>query len=105
MEASLNRLSPFLATLLAQLRLQYGLDIDASLRGMDARLLEQTGDSARLRLQYSLGSREIDAIVPAVRIDGHWYLADFVKRADASLASKPGQAGGEHSDKGSTPSP
>ena len=105
MEASLNRLSPFLATLLAQLRLQYGLDIDASLRGMDARLLEQTGDSARLRLQYSLGSREIDAIVPAVRIDGHGYLADFVKRADASLASKPGQAGGEHSDKGSTPSP
>ena len=94
MEASLNRLSPFLATLLAQLRLQYGLDIDASLRGMDARLLEQTGDSARLRLQYSLGSREIDAIVPAVRIDGHWYLADFVHHAEASLATGTAATGG-----------
>ena len=27
------------------------------------------------------------ALVPAVRIDGHWYLADFVRRAEASLAA------------------
>lgn len=90
MEASLNRLSPFLATLLAQLRTQYGLDVDAALRGMEVRLLEQTGDNARLRLRYTLAGREIDAIVPAVRIGGHWYLADFVRRAEASLAGKPG---------------
>jgi hypothetical protein len=89
MEASLNRLSPFIATLLAQLRTQYGLDVDAALRGMEVRLLEQTGDNARLRLRYTLAGREIDAIVPAVRIDGHWYLADFVRRAEASLAGKP----------------
>ena len=95
MEASLNRLSPFLATLLAQLRSQYGLDVDASLRGMQVRLLDQTGDSARLRLRYALGSGDIDAIVPAVRIDGHWYLADFVRRAEASLAGKPGGKSGE----------
>lgn len=90
MQGSLNRLSPFIATLLAQLRLQYGLDVDASLRGMDARLLEQTGDSARLRLRYTLAGRAIDAIVPVVRIDGHWYLADFVRRAEASLAAETG---------------
>jgi hypothetical protein len=82
---SLRRLSPFLATLLAQLRDQYGLDLDASLRGLDVRLLEQTGDTARLRLRYSLAGQPIDAIVPAVRIDGHWYLADLVSRAEASL--------------------
>lgn len=97
MQASLNRLSPFIATLLAQLRTQYGLDVDAALRGMEIRLLEQTGDSARLRLRYTLAGSEIDAIVPAVRIDGHWYLADFVRRAEASLAGKsggnPGEAG------------
>ena len=93
MDASLNRLSPFIATLMAQLRTQYGLDMDAALRGMDVRLLEQTGDRARLRLRYTLAGRDIDAIVPAVRIDGHWYLADFVRRAEASLAGKPGEAG------------
>ena len=93
MDASLNRLSPFIATLLAQLRLRYGLDVDAALRGMEVRLLEQTGDSARLRLRYTLAGREIDAIVPAVRIDGHWYLADFVRRAEAALAGKSGETG------------
>ena len=94
MEASLDRISPFIATLLAQLRRQYGLDIDAALRGLQVRLLEQTGDSARLRLRYALAGREIDAIVPVVRIDGHWYLADFVRRAEASLAGKPGSKPG-----------
>ena len=89
MKRSLDRLSPFLATLLAQLRTHYGLDVDASLRGMEVRLLEQTGDRARLRLRYTLAGRDIDAILPAVRIDGHWYLADFVRRAQASLAGKP----------------
>ena len=93
MDDSLRRLSPFLATLLAQLRDQYGLDLDASLRGLDVRLLEQTGDSARLRLRYTLAGRPIDAIVPVVRIDGHWYLADLVARAEASLG--PGADAGK----------
>ena len=95
MQASLTRLSPFLATLLAQLRQQYGLDVDASLRALRVTLLQQTGDTARLRLQYPLAGRDIDAVVPAVRIDGHWYLADFVQRAEASLAAEPGPAGGK----------
>ena len=49
--------------------------------------MQQTGDSARLRLRYPLAGRDIDALVPAVRIDGHWYLADFVRRAEASLGA------------------
>lgn len=87
MDDSLRRLSPFLATLLAQLRDQYGLDLDASLRALDVRLLAQTGDTARLRLRYPRAGQPIDAVVPVVRIDGHWYLADFVTRAEASLAT------------------
>lgn len=98
MDASLNRLSPFIATLLAQLRAHYGLDLDAALRGMEVRLLEQTGDNARLRLRYEMAGRQVDAIVPAVRIDGHWYLADFVRRAEASLAAKPGGTGARPAD-------
>ena len=95
MEPSLNRLSPFLATLFAQLRQQYGLDLDASLRALRVTLVQQTGDTARLRLQYPLAGRDIDAVVPAVRIEGHWYLADFVQRAEASLAAEPGATGGK----------
>ena len=94
MQSSLDRMSPFIATLLAELRTQYGLDLDASLRGLSVQLLEQTGDSARLRLRYRLAKSDIDAIVPAVRIDGHWYLADFVARAEASLMTGAGKPAG-----------
>ena len=89
MAQTLNRLTPYFATLLDQLRRHYGLDIDASLRGAHATLMEQTGDRARLRLRYTLAGREVDAVLPVVRIDGHWYLADYVARAERSLAAAP----------------
>ena len=89
MTQSLNRLSPFFATLLAQLRLQYGLDVDAALRSLHVSLLRQTGDTAELRLQYTLAGTRIDALAPAVRVDGHWYLANYLRRAEQSLQSAP----------------
>ena len=89
MTQSLNRLSPFFATLLAQLRQQYGLDIDASLRSLRVSLVEQTGDRARLRLQYTLAGTPIDTLATAVRIDGRWYLADYVQGARRSLGAAP----------------
>ncbi|MEO5628730.1 MAG: hypothetical protein ABIQ62_03030 [Thermomonas sp.] len=94
MQSSLDRMSPFIATLLAQLRTQFGLDLDASLGALNVQLLEQTGDSARLRLRYQLAGSDIDAIVPAIRINGHWYLVDFVTRAEASLTAKAGTDAG-----------
>lgn len=89
MTQSLNRLSPFFATLLAQLRLQYGLDVDAALSSLHVSLLRQTGDTAELRLQYTLAGTRIDALAPAVRVDGHWYLANYLRRAEQSLQSAP----------------
>ncbi|MCR6495007.1 hypothetical protein LJB71_01255 [Thermomonas sp. S9] len=89
MTQSLNRLSPFFATLLAQLRQQYGLDLDASLRSLHVSLVEQTGDRARLRLQYTLAGTPIDTLATAVRIDGRWYLADYVQDAQHRLAAAP----------------
>ena len=87
MQASLDRLSPFFAILVDQLRRQYGLDLDATLRSAQASLMQQTGDKAQLRLRYTLAGRQIDAVVPVVRIDGAWYLADYVARAEQSLAT------------------
>lgn len=99
MTQSLNRLSAFFATLLAQLHQQYGLDLDGALHSLHVTLLEQTGDRARLRLQYVLAGTPIDAIVPAVRIDGHWYLADIVADAQRALAgphqTPPPETGGK----------
>ena len=84
MDASLARLGPFLATL-KQGFARYGLDLDATLGQLQATLLEQTGDSARVRLRYRLGEGEVDTVLALHRIDGHWYLRDYLRRAEASL--------------------
>ena len=84
MEASLARLGPFLAAL-KQGFARYGLDLDATLDQVQATLLDQTGDTARVRLRYRLGEGEIDTVLALQRIDGHWYLRDYLRHAEASL--------------------
>ena len=87
MAQTLNRLTPFFATLLDQLRRHYGLDLDASLRGLQATLLQQTGDRARLRLRYELAGRPIDA-VEWLR-DGLYRVRAGTCSAEVEVISKP----------------
>ena len=88
MHESLARLGPFLGAFKRALR-PYGLDFDATLGSVQADLLEQTGDTARVRLRYRLGSDVVDAVVPMRRVDGRWYVADFLRDAEASLQPRP----------------
>lgn len=85
MEESLDRLQPVFAAFKHTFA-EYGLDLDASFASVDARLLQQTGDTARVRLRYRLGPGEIDSIISLQRIDGRWYLRDYLRHAEASLA-------------------
>ena len=85
MDDSLDRLQPVFAAFKRAFA-GYGLDLDASFASVDARLLQQTGDSARVRLRYRLGPDEIDSVVSLQRIDGRWYLRDYLRHAEASLA-------------------
>jgi hypothetical protein len=89
MSESLRRMGPFAAAFKQALR-PYGLDLDDSLDGMHATLQQQTGDTARVRMQYTLAGQDIDAIVGVQRIDGHWYVADFVRHAQAAVATAAG---------------
>ena len=84
MQATLARLGPFLAAL-KQGFARYGLDLDATLDQMQVTLLEQTGDRARVRLRYRLGAGDIDTVLAMQRIDGRWYLRDYLRHAQASL--------------------
>lgn len=85
---SLRRLAPFVATL-KQVLAQYGLRLDDSLAGMQVGLLQQTGDSARVRMRYRLGGRDIDTVVSLQRMDGRWYLSDYLRHAQAAVAASP----------------
>ena len=83
MDDSLRRISDFervLKTVLAG----YGLDLDATLAGMRASEVERDGDRARVRMQYRFGGRDIDAVVGVERRDGRWYVADFLRHAEAA---------------------
>ena len=91
MDASLSRLGPFLAAL-KQGFARYGLDLDATLDQMQATLLDQTGDTARVRLRYRLGEGDVDTVLALQRIEGHWYVRDYLRHAEASLQPRAAEA-------------
>ena len=86
MDRSLRRLGPFFARFKQVLR-DYGLDLDAALDSVRVDLAEQTGDTARVRLRYTIAGHDIDAYVRAQRIEGRWYLTDTVRHAQRQAAA------------------
>lgn len=85
MEAGLRRMAPFAAAFKHSLR-RYGLDLDADLGAMQTSLQQQTGDSARVRMRYVLAGQPIDTVVAMRRVDGRWYVADYLRHAEAAVA-------------------
>lgn len=84
MDTGLQRMSQVAVTLRDVLG-NYGLDLAADLRAMDVQLQSQTGDLARVRMQYSLAGTPIDTIVNLERRDGRWYVSDFLRHAEQAL--------------------
>lgn len=86
MKPALQRLGPFFVRL-ERVLAEYGLDFDAALADMRVTLAEQTGDRARVRLQYTLAEQPVDAFVLVERHNGRWYLSDLLRRAQAEAAA------------------
>lgn len=86
MERSLTRLGPMLARLKTVLN-GYGLDMDATLDGAQAHLIEQTGDTARVRLDYTVAGTAVDAQILLERRDGRWYLSNLLRHAGKQAAA------------------
>lgn len=86
MDASLRRLSSF-ERVMKDVLAGYGLDLDATLAGMRATEVERDGDHARVRMQYRFGGRDIDATIGVERRGGRWYVADFLRHAEAAGAA------------------
>ena len=86
MDASLQRMGAF-AAVFKQALAPYGLDLDASLDGMRTSLQQQTGDAARVRMQYTFAGQDIDTVVAVERVDGRWYLSDYLRHATHAVAA------------------
>ena len=91
MDEGLRRIGPFAASF-KQAVSTYGLRLDDDLARLHATLVQQTGDTARVRMRYRFAGADIDAIVPMERIDGRWYLSEFLRHAEAAAA--PGALAG-----------
>ena len=85
MATSLRKLGPFAGAFKVVL-LRYGLDLNADLDTLDASLQQQTGDQAKVRMRYRFAGTEIDTVVSMRRIDGRWYVEDFLRHAEAAIA-------------------
>ncbi|HRP73431.1 MAG TPA: hypothetical protein PK743_12440 [Luteimonas sp.] len=81
MDESLRRMSKVLAAG-KQVLVGYGFDLDSDLRDMQVQLQSQTGDLARVRMQYTLAGSPIDTVVNMERRDGRWYVSDFLRHAE-----------------------
>lgn len=88
MERSLDRLGPFSARF-KDVLLGYGLDLDQALAGARVALVEQTGDAARISLEYTLGGHPVSAVLQLERRDGRWYLTDLLRHAEAEAGPLP----------------
>lgn len=88
MGGSLQRLSPFFAQAKITLA-DYGLPLDKSFSDLRTELVEQQGDEARVRVHYPLGKHQIDTVVSLQRRGSRWYLTDYLRHAQQSLAPPP----------------
>ncbi|MDR0184553.1 hypothetical protein [Lysobacter arvi] len=88
MRHSLERMGPFFERMKRVLKV-YGLDVDADLATARATLIERNGDRARVRLAYTLAGKAIEAELAVERRDGHWYLSDALRHAEAEAARPP----------------
>ena len=63
----------------------YGIDADAALDGVQAKLLAADGDLATMEVSYPLFGKSIRFEMQLIRRDGRWYGADAVREAELDL--------------------
>jgi hypothetical protein len=64
----------------------YGVDADAALAGVEAKVKSAEGDTATMLVTYPLLGQTISFEMDLVRREGRWYPADAVREAEAELA-------------------
>jgi hypothetical protein len=68
------KLAQFLAGL-KKLGLVYGLDWNASQSRLQVKVLEQSGNKAKVQIRYPLGQKWVEFSMDLIEQDGHWYDA------------------------------
>ena len=70
----------------------YGLDADASLSQVQARVKALDGPVATMEVSYPLLGKTVSFEMQLLRRDGRWYSADAVRNAELALVQPSGAA-------------
>jgi hypothetical protein len=71
----------------------YGVDADASLSKVQAKVVSASGDTATMEVSYPLFDKTVKFEMELLRRDKRWYPADAVRKAESELAHPlPGAA-------------
>ena len=77
-DEALDKLSIVSAALKAVFAV-YGLDLNASLSQASFALVDETGDTATVRISYPLAASQLELEQSLVRVDGRWYSAEMIE--------------------------
>ena len=69
-----DKLAQFIAGL-KKLGLVYGLDWNAGQSRLEVKVLEQSGNKAKVQIRYPLGQKWVEFTMDLIEHDGHWYDA------------------------------
>ena len=69
-----DKLAQFIAGL-KKLGLVYGLDWNAGQSQLEVKVLEQSGNKAKVQIRYPLGQKWVEFSMDLIEHDGHWYDA------------------------------
>ncbi len=74
---------------LKEIALIYGLDFNASLSAVEARVVSASGDMAVMEVSYPLLGRTVKFQMELLRRNKRWYPADAVRKAETELLQAP----------------
>ena len=70
----------------------YGLDLDQTFDSVKASVISETGDNAKVKVDYTLFGQALSTETDMVRIDGRWYGKDTIAQIEKELAPAPADA-------------
>lgn len=78
----------------------YGLDLNQTFDSVKANVVSETGDNAKVKVDYSLFGQALSTETEMVKIDGRWYGKDTIAQIEKELAPAPADTAAVAADEG-----
>lgn len=73
----------------------YGLDLNQTFDSVKASVVSETGDTAKVKVDYTLFGQQLSTVSDMVKIDDRWYGKDAIAQIEKELAPAPADVAGD----------